>query len=152
MSDTAKRFATIFEKARKRIEYFVEGAIIEFTESVVQRMEGLEISKTDLSERLRCKPSYITKVLQGGTNFTLESMVKIAVALDCELAVRLIPKSCETKWSEVFTGNIENRVPNIKSRRLEFPAAPRGQDFIVQSITSHSVTTKEDEFIFCIAA
>jgi|SRR5579859_2918705 len=151
MSDTAKRFARIFEKARKRIDYFVEGAIIEFTESVVQRMEDLAISKTDLSERLRCKPSYITKVLRGGTNFTLESMVKIAVALDCELGVRLIPKSCETRWSEVFTGNIENPIPNIKTPRLQFQT-PRGQDFIVQSIASHSVATKEDELIFCIAA
>ncbi len=100
MKSTAKTFKKLFEKARQRIEYFVQGAILEFTESVVSRMNELGVSNSVLAVRLKCKPPYVTKVLRGGTNFTLESMVKIALALDSELTpVKLIPRVPIQKWT-----------------------------------------------------
>ena len=99
---TAQSFNKLFEKARKRLEYFVQGAITDFTESMFARMEELDVSKMELSGRLKCRPSYISKVLRGGTNFTLESMVKIALALDSELSVKLVPKLAVEKWPEIF--------------------------------------------------
>ena len=100
MSNNAERFRKLFEEGRKRLSYFVQGAILEFTESMVARMEELEVSKSQLAERLGCKPSYITKVLQGGTNFTLESMVKIALALDSEITMSLRQKHT-APWREI---------------------------------------------------
>jgi transcriptional regulator with XRE-family HTH domain len=103
MNKTARAFAKLFEKSCKRLEYFVQGAIIEFTESVFSRMEELKVSKAELADRLKCKPSYITKALSGGTNFTLESMVKISLALDCELTpIRLTPKTSPEKLSDIM--------------------------------------------------
>lgn len=102
MNKTVQAFKVLFATARKRFEYFLEGAIIGFTEDVVARMSTLKLSKSDLASRLRCKPSYITKVLRGSTNFTLASMVKIGIALDSEVEVRLRPKTVDEDWSGVL--------------------------------------------------
>ncbi|PYS47601.1 MAG: hypothetical protein DMF68_15600 [Acidobacteria bacterium] len=42
-------------------------------------------SNVELARRLGKSRAYVTKVLQGSTNFTLESLVKIARALDCQI-------------------------------------------------------------------
>lgn len=102
MNTILQTFEKLLKAGRERLEYFVQGAIIEFTESVVARMAELNLSKSELAERLQCAPPYITKVLRGGTNFTLESMVKIAVALDSELSIGLTPKLAGEKWSDIL--------------------------------------------------
>ena len=104
MSKISQAFGRLFEKNRKRLEYFVYGAIIEFTEAIAERMSQLKMSNSELAKKLRVKPSYVTKVLKGGTNFTLQSMVKIGLALDSELQIRLVPKKCAEEWEDVFQG------------------------------------------------
>jgi transcriptional regulator with XRE-family HTH domain len=44
-----------------------------------------------LAEKIGSSPAYVTKILRGETNFTLDSMVKIATALGCELTIGLRP-------------------------------------------------------------
>jgi ribosome-binding protein aMBF1 (putative translation factor) len=92
MNKTAKSFSKLFKKSRKRLEYFVEGAILEFTEAVVVRMEQTGISESELASKLKRKPVYVKNVLRG-RNFSLESMVKIGLALDSELSIKLVPKA-----------------------------------------------------------
>ncbi|MGL4398710.1 MAG: helix-turn-helix domain-containing protein, partial [Luteolibacter sp.] len=47
--------------------------------------------RTALADKIGSSPAYITKILRGETNFTLDSMVKIATALGCELTIGLRP-------------------------------------------------------------
>jgi len=98
MNATANAFRKLLDRTRRRLGYFVEGAIVEFTESVVARMGELNLSNSKLASRLKCKPPYITKVLRGDTNFTLESMVKIALALDSILTIKLTPRVSSVRW------------------------------------------------------
>ena len=91
-------FSELFASARASLPYKVERAIILFTEGVIGRMETLNLSRTDLAEKLESSPSYVTKFLRGGTNFTLESMIKVATSLDCDLKVELVSKSSPTEW------------------------------------------------------
>ncbi len=49
------------------------------------------LTRSVLAEKIGTSPAYITKFLKGETNFTLDSMVKIAKALKCELAIGLFP-------------------------------------------------------------
>lgn len=102
MNKTAQAFKDLFASAKKRFAYFLEGAIIGFTEDVVARMGELKMSKSQLAEKLECNPAYITKVLRGSTNFTLSSMVKIGIALDSELEVRLRPKTVKEDWGGIL--------------------------------------------------
>jgi transcriptional regulator with XRE-family HTH domain len=77
--------------ARETHEYRAEGASIEFTNAMLTRMRQLDVSRSQLASRIGVNPAYISKILRGDTNFSLETMVKIANALDSEFHCQLQP-------------------------------------------------------------
>lgn len=79
------------EQARSSHAYQAEGASIRFTEDLVAFMKTSGLTRTALAEKIGSSPAYITKILRGDTNFTLDSMVKIASALGCELTISMNP-------------------------------------------------------------
>jgi transcriptional regulator with XRE-family HTH domain len=56
-------------------------AKLEISEQVFQIMENKGISEAELARRLKVSRAYVNKILQGSTNFTIESLVKIGIAL-----------------------------------------------------------------------
>ena len=85
----SRTFPELFQEAERHEDYWVAGAILEFTEGVVREMERQGISRTELAKRLGATPAYVTKILRGKVNFTLATMVRLARALDAELLVQL---------------------------------------------------------------
>jgi len=67
------RFVPLFQEAEghQHQDYWIAGAILEFTESVVQEMARQGLTRTALAERLGATPAYSTKILRGRVNFTL---------------------------------------------------------------------------------
>jgi transcriptional regulator with XRE-family HTH domain len=149
MNKTAQSVRKLFEKSRKRLEYFVQGAIISFTEAVTTRMTDLKISKSELAGKLKCKPSYVTKALGGGTNFTLESMVKIALALDSEVEIVLTPKDCAEKLEDVLQS--VTQIKPVKQEKFDWSIS-RGNLIQLPTITSGTSRFYSDERIITIAA
>lgn len=98
-------FRELFASARVSIAYKVERAIIAFTEQVIGKMEAGELSRAAFAAKLQASPAYVTKFLRGGTNFTMESMVKVADALDCDLKVELVSKSSPIDWFRRWENN-----------------------------------------------
>lgn len=90
-------FKGMFNRARDSHTYHVEAAVLEFTEELVERMEQKGISRSELARRIDSSPAYITKILRGNSNFTLDSMVKIARALDCTYRSHLEPAECKSQ-------------------------------------------------------
>src|SRR5436305_6534045 len=86
-----KSFPELFEQAEQHDDYWVAGTILEFTEGVVREMKRQGVTRTELAKRLGATPAYVTKILRGKANFTLETMVRLARALDAELRVQLVP-------------------------------------------------------------
>ncbi|MCE9615080.1 MAG: helix-turn-helix transcriptional regulator [Lentisphaerae bacterium] len=82
-------FQTFFKNAGESPAYWVERAVLEFTEALVTRMASAGVSRAELARRIGCSPAYVTKILGGRTNFTLESMVRIASAVGCGLRIGL---------------------------------------------------------------
>ncbi len=81
------------DQARDSHAYRAEGASLRFTEDLVAFMKTSGLTRTALAEKIGSSPAYVTKILRGETNFTLDSMVKIATALGCELTISLRPLS-----------------------------------------------------------
>lgn len=79
------------DAARQSPAYHAEGASIRFTEALIARMKSCGITRTALAGKIGTSPAYITKILRGDTNFTLDSMARIAQALDCEMNFELRP-------------------------------------------------------------
>jgi transcriptional regulator with XRE-family HTH domain len=86
-----EKIQAALKAARKTHEYRAEGASIEFTNAMVTRMRQLDVSRSELAARIGVNPAYISKILRGDTNFSLETMVKIANALDSDFHCHLQP-------------------------------------------------------------
>ncbi|MHB8156137.1 MAG: helix-turn-helix domain-containing protein [Desulfocucumaceae bacterium] len=75
----------------KKPEYYAELLKIEVTEAIYNLMEAKGVNKAELARKLGCKPPYITKLLRGTANITLDSLARIAFMLGAKLETRLTP-------------------------------------------------------------
>ncbi len=124
-------FSELLKEARRELDYYVTGAIIDFTESVARKMKALGINRTELAERIDSSPQYITKILRGNANFTIQSMAKLARALDCDLQVRLADQH-RHEWQSTDEALIEDTIVHIHyDSRMSFRTAVSAGDFIV---------------------
>jgi transcriptional regulator with XRE-family HTH domain len=91
-------FREFFRKAEEGIVYNVEGSILDFTEDLCRVMAEKDVSRAELARRIGTSPAYVTKILRGTSNFTLSSMVRVAMALGCDLRIHLAPRGSLTRW------------------------------------------------------
>jgi transcriptional regulator with XRE-family HTH domain len=85
----SQRFAEMLQRAEGSETFQLEGIKVEIAEQIYLAMERQLVNKAELARRLGKSPAYVTKVLQGTTNFTLESLVRIARALSCQIELTL---------------------------------------------------------------
>jgi len=104
---TNQSFQRLFKSARNDNGYKLDDLILEITEQIVTQMEADDISKSELAASIGASAPYITKVLKGETNFTAESLVKIADALKCDVQVKLVPRTNIEGWVGVFGKAVE---------------------------------------------
>ncbi|MBN1257734.1 MAG: helix-turn-helix transcriptional regulator [Planctomycetes bacterium] len=100
-----KSFSELYKEAKSSSEYWVQRAIVEFTEEMLGVMEQKEINRSNLARKLGVTSAFVTKLLRGNNNFRLETMVKIARALDTEFKIHLQPDGCDTRWFDIFNFN-----------------------------------------------
>lgn len=101
LQTSSRGFSAIFERLERSEEYQLDALKIELCEQIYLIMEQEDIAKAELARRLKTSRAYITKLLQGSANFTLESLVKVARALDCNVSVTLRPKT-EVEFSSLW--------------------------------------------------
>jgi transcriptional regulator with XRE-family HTH domain len=92
---SADKLAAMLAELETSVSYHVESVKLEITEQIYLTMQEQDISKAELARRLEKSRAYVTKILQGTANFTIESLVKIGLALGCQLAFKLQPKQQE---------------------------------------------------------
>jgi transcriptional regulator with XRE-family HTH domain len=61
-------------------------------DQIVERMREKGVSRSELARSLGVSAAYVTKVLNRRANFTLESLGRLADALDARLTVSLEPR------------------------------------------------------------
>lgn len=88
-----KSFKELFDQAKERDTYWVASLILDFTEGLHKMMEANGVSRSELARRLEVSPAYITKVLRGNVNFTLDSMVRLVRAAGGEVSLQVAPKT-----------------------------------------------------------
>ena len=88
-----KSFKELIGEAKGRDTYWAASMILDFTEGLHKIMEANGVTRSDLARRLRVSPAYITKVLRGNVNFTVDSMVRLVRAAGGEVSIRIAPKN-----------------------------------------------------------
>jgi transcriptional regulator with XRE-family HTH domain len=97
-NETKQSFADMFHELEQAGELYVEWAKIDVAEQISLAMRRRDVNKARLAGLLGKSRAYVTQILQGDANFTIESLVKIARALECELELKLAPKQEVRYW------------------------------------------------------
>lgn len=53
--------------------------------TVMHRLDELKISQRELAEKMNCSPQYVSKLLKGSENLTLDTISKLEECLDLDL-------------------------------------------------------------------
>ncbi|HSG40911.1 MAG TPA: helix-turn-helix transcriptional regulator [Thermoanaerobaculia bacterium] len=83
-----QRYRDLAQEAESSVEYWTDVAVNDFARELHELMKRRNVSNAELARRLGVERQYISKLL-GGANVTLQTMVKLAVALDGVVRVRL---------------------------------------------------------------
>ena len=100
-------FENLFTELENRDDYHVTGMKIEIAEQIYLLMKKKKVNKAELARKLGKNRAYVTRILKGDTNFTIETIVKIGRRLDAEWQFNLVEKgakkgrdSAETVWRD----------------------------------------------------
>lgn len=112
----AARFANLGERLKKDGRLQIDQIKLELSEKIYQALQHAGISEAELARRIGASRAYVNKVLQGSTNFTIESLVKIGGALDCELKLEFTEtkKADDFSASDVIYVEVEKPIENPK--------------------------------------
>ncbi len=53
--------------------------------AVIKRLKELDMSQKELAEKMNCSPQYISKMLKGNENLTLDTISRLEECLDMDL-------------------------------------------------------------------
>jgi transcriptional regulator with XRE-family HTH domain len=103
-------FQELIRVVKKSEKYDVEVLRDNVSDQILFWMKRVGVSKSELAQRLGKSRAYVTKILQGNTNFTIESLVQIARALGCVFVPSFTPSISRNEFEAtqlyVTTGNI----------------------------------------------
>jgi transcriptional regulator with XRE-family HTH domain len=83
---------TALEQLRRSETYDKESVRDEISEQIHRAMERGPVKPAELARRLGKSRAYVTKILQGNANFTIDSLVQIARALGYRYVPMFVPK------------------------------------------------------------
>lgn len=89
-------------------ELQVEQAKLRIVDEIVGTMNHEAMTKADLARKLDKSRAYVTQILQGDVNFTVESLVKIATCMDYELKVQFVRKQSLNHWVKGVYSPVED--------------------------------------------
>lgn len=104
MSATSERFNRLLDRAKSSGALQVERAKLDYAVSLNNLLKRLGLKQAEFARRAGTSPAYITKVLRGDTNFTIETMVKLANAADGELCLKVAPRHSDIRWVGIVRG------------------------------------------------
>ncbi len=92
MKDERTWFEKDLDEIRDTFDYRLADLEFELTENIASLMLERGINKAELARRLGTSRAAVTMFLRDGSNLTLKRMLRVADALDAELAVRIAPR------------------------------------------------------------
>ena len=103
-------FSDSLAQAKKNSAYYEEDLLVTVAERIISEMKKQGVSRSELARRMDVSPSYITKILRGHANLSLETLAKIAFHLELKWECLLVQQECSVNlitgydtFGEVFT-------------------------------------------------
>jgi transcriptional regulator with XRE-family HTH domain len=96
-----KSLTRLVNSMMSSVAYWTEASMLTFTEDLVQLMAVEKVTQAELARRVGVTSAYVSKVLRGNANLTLETMNKLALAMGASVQVHVAPTDKVTRWLEV---------------------------------------------------
>ena len=93
MTKISRALRQLASEAKKSDAFWVETAKLSFAMALEARRRGAKLTYKALAERLGSSQAYVSKVVRGDTNLTIESMVKMARATGGQLVLTIAEES-----------------------------------------------------------
>lgn len=92
-------FEEIKREVKKSLVYCQESSKVDFAIDLSALMDRKGVSRTQLSRLIGKSPAYVTKVLRGDSNFTIDSMVALVHGLGGALHFKVTDAPSQLKWA-----------------------------------------------------
>ena len=119
------QYRKMLEEAETSVDYWAGIPVIQFTEDLCRLMREKNVSRAELARRIGSSRAYITRLLGGDANFTLATMVKLAMALDGAVHVHIADKKAVTRWQDTLPGQQEPPGEAAPTKASKRPAAQK---------------------------
>ena len=96
-------FDDIYASLATDVEYLAQKLTATFLADINREMTLAGIGNTELAKLMNVSPAYITKLFRGPVNPSVETLVKLANAVDRCVHVHLAPRDVDIKWWGVVT-------------------------------------------------
>ena len=100
----AKSFGELYAKAELTAGYHAERMAIGFLAELQAQMKARGMSNSDLARAAEVSPAYISKLFRGPSNVSLETVAKLAMAVDCRPHLHLADHKARVRWFDVIHG------------------------------------------------
>ena len=84
------KYSELLRRATNSADYWTQVAIRTFVRDLSNRMAEKDMNKAALAQRIGASPAYVSKVMRGDANFTLETMTKLAMAVGGKVQARIV--------------------------------------------------------------
>jgi transcriptional regulator with XRE-family HTH domain len=114
-----------YSDADTREAYWTERLKSKFAVAVEHLLDFRNLKKKDLAERLNVSRPYISKILRGDANLTIETIGRLAYALNSDVSINLTPKETHAKpWLYVVEGRKKSSTEAVE-RVIDSPQSSR---------------------------
>jgi transcriptional regulator with XRE-family HTH domain len=108
-----------FKQLKKRLSSTWQGKAgkskMDFAFRVHDLMADAGINNAQLSEKMGTSAAYVTKVLRGEQNLSIDSIHKIAHALEAQVTINMARKNFTGRWFEVSNKTNSNKNVRVAS-------------------------------------
>jgi hypothetical protein len=95
------QYSELIERAEGSTEFWRSVTALEFLKEVHLRMAELRINRAELARRMGHSKAYVTKLLSGNSNFTLITMIKVAMALRGIVHTHIADRDVVSLWHDM---------------------------------------------------
>ena len=117
-----ERYREWAQKIEKDPLFIAELVKLQFADDLVRLLEARGLKRTELAEKLGTNRGYVTRVLNTEYNLSVETMAKIALALDARISLRMLPREEVERRPR---SSAPSRTARRRERQHEFVASDK---------------------------
>lgn len=101
-------------------------------ERLLERMRALGLNRTQLAAKMGVSSARVTTMMDGTNNFTIETLMRAADAVDADFEMTIVPKDHKVRWvtyrdEDVHASFVPSCSP-VKKAETRFAMEKPGKD------------------------